>query len=76
MCLAVAQAMQQGDTLEAGQVIEQLLEQEGWPKNFLHKLQTILAGERDLALAEDVGLRFELAVELLLLLEGLREAGM
>jgi hypothetical protein len=43
-------------------------------KNFLHKLQAIIAGERDLALAEDEGLKHDLAAELVLLLEGLREA--
>ncbi|MGB5598698.1 MAG: hypothetical protein WBM66_08250, partial [Thiothrix litoralis] len=55
-------------------VIESLLEQDGWQehKNFLHKLQAIIAGERDLALAEDEGLNYELAAELVLLLEGLQ----
>jgi hypothetical protein len=50
-----------------------LLEREDWQdnKNFLHKLQAIIAGERDLALAEDEGLYFESAAELVLLLEGL-----
>ena len=44
-------------------------------KNFLHKLQAILAGERDLALAEDESLPYDGAAELVLLLEGLGEAG-
>lgn len=71
LALAVGQAIQQGDTSEVEQVIEQLLETDGWPKNFLHKLQVIIAGERDLALAADESLHYEGAVELQVLLEGL-----
>ena len=76
LCFDILQAIKQRESEEFVPIIEQLLDQDDSDKNFLHKLQAILAGERDLALAEDEGLRFELAVELLLLLEGLREAGM
>ena len=71
LTLAVGQAMQQWDTEEIEQVIGQLLETDGWHKNFLHKLQAIIAGERDLALAEDEELHYELAAELIVLLESL-----
>ncbi|UJS24420.1 tetratricopeptide repeat protein [Thiothrix winogradskyi] len=73
LALAVGQAIQQGDTAEVEQVIGQYLEGDlsDSDKNFLHKLQAIIAGERDLALAEDEGLKYDLAVELVLLLEGL-----
>lgn len=71
LALAVGQAIQQGDTAEVEQMIGQLLET--WQnKNFLRKLQAIIAGERDLDLAEDEGLHYELAAELVLLLEGLQ----
>ncbi|WP_287604439.1 CHAT domain-containing protein [Thiothrix sp.] len=72
LALAVGLAIQQGDTAEVEQVIGQLLEREDWDKNFLHKLQAIIAGERDLALAEDEGLHYQYAAELVLLLEGLQ----
>ena len=72
LALMVGQAIQQGDTVEIEQVIGQLLERDNWDKNFLHKLQVIIAGERDLALAEDEGLPYDLAAELVLLLEGLQ----
>lgn len=72
--LAVRQAIQQGDTAEAQRLLDIEFGDEAWGehKNFLHKLQAIIAGERDLALAEDEGLHFELAAELVLLLEGLQ----
>jgi tetratricopeptide (TPR) repeat protein len=74
LALAVGLAMQQGDTAEIEQQIERNLQAPAWQehKNFLHKLQAIIAGERDLALAEDEGLYFESAAELVLLLEGLQ----
>lgn len=75
LSLEVGQALQQGNTSEVDQVIEQFIDQEDTPQNFLHKLQAIIAGERDLALAEDEGLHYQYAAELVLLLEGLREAG-
>lgn len=78
LSLAVGQALKRGDTAEVAQQIEQLLSDPSGMvehKNFLHKLQAILVGERDLALAEDEGLHYQLAAELILLLEGLREVG-
>jgi tetratricopeptide (TPR) repeat protein len=78
LALAVGQAIQQGDTAEVEQMITNALANPAQDnKNFLHKLQAIIAGERDLALAlaEDEELHYELAAELVLLLEGLREAG-
>ena len=60
LCLAVSQAMQQGETGEMEQLIAELLERDDWQehKNFLHKLQAILAGERNPALAEDESLNY------------------
>jgi tetratricopeptide (TPR) repeat protein len=73
LALMVGQAIQQGDTAEVEQQIGRNLQAPAWQnKNFLHKLQAIIAGERDLSLAEDEGLRFDLAAELVLLLEGLQ----
>jgi tetratricopeptide (TPR) repeat protein len=73
LCVAVWQAMQQGDTAEVGQLIGQRLNEPTWQedKPFLYKLQAILAGERDLALVEDEGLHYEAAAELIFLLEQL-----
>ncbi|MGB1011931.1 MAG: hypothetical protein ACPGVP_19615, partial [Thiolinea sp.] len=70
---AVGQAMKRGDTEEIEQVIGKYLENDvsDRDKNFLHKLQAIIAGERDLALAEDEELNYELAAELIVLLESL-----
>ncbi|QQZ29827.1 TIR domain-containing protein [Thiothrix subterranea] len=78
LALAVEQAIKQNNRAGIEQEIKQLSEYDNWQehKNFLHKLQAIIAGERDLALAEDEGLYFELAAELVLLLAGLREAGL
>lgn len=71
---AVGLAIQQGDTVEVGQQIKCNLET--WQnKHFLHKLQAILAGKRDLTLAKDKDLHYEGAAELILLLEKLQEAG-
>lgn len=76
LCLAVGQAMQQGDTGEAQRLIEIELADETWGEHmpFVHKLQAIISGERDLALAEDEALHYELAAELVLLLEGLNSS--
>ncbi len=73
LCFDIFQAIQRGDGEKFVPIIEQLLEQDNWQKskNFLHKLQAIIAGERDLALAEDEGLHYQFAAELVLLLEGL-----
>lgn len=72
LALAVELAIQQGTIAEIEQEIGQLDWQEH--KNFLHKLQAIIAGERSLSLAEDKYLHYSAAAELILLLERLREA--
>ena len=60
LALAVGQAIQQGDTSEVELVISGALDNPKQDnKNFLNKLQAIIAGERDLALAADEGLYFE-----------------
>ena len=73
LCLAVGQAMRQGDTWEAQRLIEIELADETWGEHmpFVHKLQAIISGERDLVLAEDEALHYQYAAELTLLLEGL-----
>ena len=72
LALAVGLAIQQGDTAEAQRLLDAELADDSWgeDKNFLHKLQAIIAGERDLALVEDEGLYYRDAAELVLLLEG------
>ena len=74
LALAVLQAIQQGETAEVEQTIEQYLEREEWQeyKTSLHNLQAILAGERDPALAEDNEMDFEGIAELKILLEQLQ----
>ncbi|MBO0614251.1 tetratricopeptide repeat protein [Thiothrix fructosivorans] len=71
LALAIGQAIQQKNTVEVEQVIRELLQDGSYSENLLHKLQAIIAGERDLALAEDEGLHYQYAAELVLLLEGL-----
>ena len=75
LALAVGVAIQKDNTSQIEQMIEQLSERVDWQehKNFLQKLQAILGGERDLALAEDEGLHFSAAAELIVLLESLAE---
>jgi tetratricopeptide (TPR) repeat protein len=70
LALAVLQAIQQGETAEIEQVIKQTLET--WQnKTYLHKLQAILAGERDPALVEDNEMYYRDVAELTILLEQL-----
>ncbi len=70
LALAVLQAIQQSETAEIEQVIKQALET--WQnKTYLHKLQAILAGERDPALAEDDEMNYQQVAELTILLEQL-----
>ena len=74
LCAFVSQAIQQADTTE----LEQLLNQysganaEPWAKAMIPKLQAILKGERNPALADDPNLDYDDAVELILLLETLK----
>ena len=72
LALTVGQAMQQGYTAEIEKATSIVLAKpEQGSNNFLHKLQVIIAGERDLALAGDEDLNFQQAAELILLLEQL-----
>lgn len=72
LSLAVFEAIQQ-QTTEIEQGIAHLLEQEEWQahRTYLDRLLAIIAGERVPALAEDDQLRFDLVVELQMLLEQL-----
>ncbi len=69
----VAQAIQQGDTNEAEQYLVEILGAVDvhWAKAMVPKLQAILNGARDPALAADPDLDYDDAVELHLLLESL-----
>lgn len=71
--VAVSYAIQQGDTSEISQKLESIMQQNvpDFVKIAVPKLQAIIAGERDLALAEDEALDYDDAAELVLLLEGL-----
>ena len=73
LALDVLQAIQQNNTTEMQQVIEQWLEQveDKGDKTYLHHLQAILNGDRNPALAEDSEMNYQLIVELKLLLEQL-----
>lgn len=77
LCLTLWEAMQQGEFEEAHKLVDAELADESWGEHmpFIHKLQAMLVGERGFALAEDENLHYQFAVELLLLLERLREAG-
>jgi tetratricopeptide (TPR) repeat protein len=69
----VLQAIQQGTTTEAAAKLAELAEADDppWFTALLAKLQAILHGDRDRALADDPDLYYRDAVELQLLLEGL-----
>jgi tetratricopeptide (TPR) repeat protein len=71
LCFYARQAVEQGDTRDIAQVIEQLLERENWQahRTFLHSLLAILAGDRNPALAEDESMTYDMAAELQLLIE-------
>jgi len=73
LCAMVAQAIQQGQIAEAEQYLAEYLEAdaEPWARALIPRLQAILHGARDPALAEDPELAYTDAVELVLLLEGL-----
>ena len=69
----VIQAIQQGTTTEAATKLAELSKADDppWFTALLAKLQAILRGDRDPALAADPDLTYRDAVELQLLLEGL-----
>jgi hypothetical protein len=70
----VLQAIEQGDTAQAGQLLAQLSRATDTPprlKALVPKLQAILSGDRDPALANDPALDYDDAAELQLVLESL-----
>lgn len=73
LCAFAAQAILQSDTTELEQILDRYsgADAEPWAKVVIPKLQSILQGERDPALADDTNLQFDDAVELILLLEAL-----
>ena len=72
-CAAVAQAIKQGETTALAQQLAEYLKSQAGSKGkaLLPKLQAILSGSRDLALADDPALFYQDAVELRLLRESL-----
>jgi tetratricopeptide (TPR) repeat protein len=78
LALAVRQALASGDSAEATSLLQQLAADPDFANQlpFLTALQAITAGSRDRSLAEDPGLDYEEAAEVLLLIEALEaEAG-
>jgi tetratricopeptide (TPR) repeat protein len=78
LALAVLQALASGDPAEVAASLQQLTADSVWAEHlpFLTALQAITAGSRDRCLAEDPGLSYDQAVEVLLLIEVLEaEAG-
>jgi tetratricopeptide (TPR) repeat protein len=73
LCALAIKAIEQGDTTEVEQLLDQYLgiNEEPWAKAMIPKLQAILRGERNSALADDPSLDYDDAVELQLLLERL-----
>jgi tetratricopeptide (TPR) repeat protein len=76
LCAHIADALRQGDTTEVTQLLTQLsaaADLPPWLQTILPKLQAILHGDRNPALADDPALAYRDAAELLLLLEQLAE---
>ncbi len=73
LALAVLQALASGDSAEVESTLQQLAAepQAASMLTFLKALQAITAGSRDRSLAEDPGLSYEQAAEVLLLIEAL-----
>lgn len=73
LALAVRQALASGDSAEATSLLQQLAADPDFANQlpFLTALQAITAGSRDRSLAEDPGLNYEEAAEVLLLIEAL-----
>jgi hypothetical protein len=76
LCDRVAQAVAEGDTVEAEQTLAEYLTPNAnqRTKTIIPKFQAILAGSRDLAMADDPALNYRDAVEVRLLLERLGAA--
>ena len=78
LCTQISQAIHAGDTAAMAAKLAQIMASPNVPadgKLLIKKLQAILAGERDLALAVDANLHYQYAVEIQLLLEGLARSG-
>ena len=78
LCTQISQAIHAGDTVAMAAKLAQIIASPNVPadgKLLIKKLQAILAGERDLALAVDANLHYQYAVEIQLLLEGLARSG-
>ncbi len=78
LALAVLPALASGDPAEAASLLQQLAADPDFANQlpFLTALQAITAGSRDRSLAEDPGLSYDQAAEVLLLIEALEaEAG-
>jgi len=73
LCALAAQAIEQGDTTEVEQQLAQFSRADvpSWAEAMIPKLQAILRGDRNSALAADPNLDYDDAVELQLLLEKL-----
>lgn len=79
LCAQTALAVKAGMSSEAHAKFEQLKSQDSvptWLKTLLPKLQAILMGSRDPALADDPALDYDDAAELILLLETLEAEGL
>jgi tetratricopeptide (TPR) repeat protein len=76
LALDVLQALASGDPAEVASSLQQLTAEPAWAEHlpFLTALQALTAGSRDRSLAEDPGLSYDQAAEVLLLIEAL-EAG-
>jgi len=70
LCAFVAQAMREGNIAEVEKALVELAKRSEW-QLLVAKLQAILGGKRDSALADDPNLNYEYVVELNLLLESL-----
>jgi tetratricopeptide (TPR) repeat protein len=78
LALAIREALASGDPAEAASLLQQLAAIPDFANQlpFLTALQAITAGSRDRSLAEDPGLSYDQAAEVLLLIEALEaEAG-
>ncbi len=78
LCTQISQAIRAGDTEAMTAKLAQIMASPNVPadgKLLIKKLQAILAGERNLALAVDSNLHYQYAVEIQLLLEELARSG-
>lgn len=74
----IGRQLAEGDAAGAAALLRELAGKPNppdWRPPFVGVLQAIVAGQRDPALADAAGLRYDSAAEILLLLDGLRAAG-